>query len=77
MSIIRPHIERAVAHLGSQAKLAAAIGCSQQQISYLLSVDRITAEMAIKIDVATGGVVGRADLRPDLFLPQTQQENLS
>jgi DNA-binding transcriptional regulator YdaS (Cro superfamily) len=43
------------------------MGCSQQQISYLLKAKSISAEMAIKIDEATHGEVSRHDLRPDLF----------
>lgn len=67
MQSLRDHIEAAIDDLGSQAKLADAMGCSQQQISYLLKAKSITAEMAVKIDAATGGRVSRHDLRPDLF----------
>jgi DNA-binding transcriptional regulator YdaS (Cro superfamily) len=64
-------IERAVEIKGSQAKLAADAGCSQQQISYLLNeANAITAEMAIAIDKATEGVIARGALRPDIFQPQ-------
>ena len=63
----RTLIERAIATCGSQAKLADAIGCSQQQISYLLNAKRASAEMAVAIEKATGGKIGRAQLRPDLF----------
>lgn len=52
---------------GSQAKLAEVIGCSQQQISYLLKAKSISAEMAMKIDTATNGAVSKNDLRPDIF----------
>lgn len=64
------HIERAIKHHGSQARLASAMGCSQQQISYLLNAKSITAEMAMKLDQATGGAVSRHDLRPDIFGPK-------
>ena len=60
-------IEKAIKLRGSQAKLADAIGCSQQQISYLLKARNVSAEMAIKIDAATGGMVSRHQLRPDIF----------
>lgn len=69
MKSLKAHIERAITIRGSQAKLAEAMGCSQQQISYLLKADRVTAEMAIAIDGATGGKVSRHDLRPDVFGP--------
>lgn len=70
MTAFHPHIERAVARHGSQAKLAAAIGCSQQQIAYLLKARTISAEMALRVEAATGGAVNRHDLRPDLFGPR-------
>lgn len=60
-------IREAVAQFGSQQKLAEAIGCCQQQISYLLRAKRVSAEMAIAIDQATNGKVSRHDLRPDIF----------
>lgn len=67
MQNIRSHIERAISLKGSQAKLAADMGCSQQQISYLLKAKSITAEMAKNLDEATGGAVSRHVLRPDIF----------
>ena len=61
-------IETAVREHGSQAKLAGVLGCSQQLVSQMLTGRvRITAEMAVKLDVATGGKVSRHDLRPDIF----------
>ena len=70
MTTITDHIRAAIKHHGSQAKLASAMGCSQQQISYLLKAKSITAEMAMAIDEATGGRVPKAVLRPDIFQPQ-------
>lgn len=70
MRSFRYHIRRAIKQHGSQAKLAQAAGCSQQQISYLLTdAERISAEMAAAIERATEGHVTRHDLRPDLFGP--------
>lgn len=66
---IKQHIEIAVAHFGSQEKLASAIGCSQQQISYLLKAKSISADMAKKIHEATGGKVSKHAMRPDIFDP--------
>ncbi|WP_353057817.1 YdaS family helix-turn-helix protein [Devosia sp. YIM 151766] len=43
------------------------MGCSQQQIAYLLKASNITAEMAIAVDTATDGAVSRHQLRPDIF----------
>jgi DNA-binding transcriptional regulator YdaS (Cro superfamily) len=74
MFAFRAHIERAVQIHGSQAKLAEAAGCSQQQISYLLhEADRISAEMAAAIDRATEGKVARQVLRPDIFGPAVSE----
>jgi DNA-binding transcriptional regulator YdaS (Cro superfamily) len=68
MTQFRTFIHRAIEIKGSQQKLAEAMGCSQQQISYLLNgADRVSAEMAIKIERATNRGVSRHDLRPDLY----------
>ncbi|WP_313534521.1 YdaS family helix-turn-helix protein [Haematobacter sp.] len=67
MQTIRPHIERAIRIYGSQARLADVMGCSQQQISYLLNAKSISAEMAKMVDEATGGRVSRHALRPDIY----------
>lgn len=75
MSAFRTHVARAVELKGSQAKLAGAAGCSQQQISYLLNeAESITAEMAIAIERATDGVVPKEWMRPDIFLPRSKTE---
>lgn len=64
----RDLLERAIRALGSQQKLAEAIGLSQQGVSYLLNnAPRVTAEVAVAIERATGGQVRRAELRPDIF----------
>jgi DNA-binding transcriptional regulator YdaS (Cro superfamily) len=69
MSDFRDHVQHAVELAGSQKKLAEALGCSQQAISKLLNeATSISAEMAIRIDRATGGKVAAHTLRPDLFL---------
>lgn len=67
MSDTKTTIQRAVDHMGSQKKLAVAMECSQQQIAWMLKTGRVTAEMAIKIERATGKHVTRYDLRADLF----------
>lgn len=67
MADIKSHIERAITLHGSQARLAERMGCSQQQISYLLKASSITAEMALALDDATGGEVSKHQLRPDIF----------
>lgn len=68
----RPLIERAVSLIGSQQKLAEAIGLSQQGVSYLLKqAPRVTAEVAVAIERATKGEIRREQLRPDIFTPTT------
>jgi DNA-binding transcriptional regulator YdaS (Cro superfamily) len=64
----RPIIERAIDIVGSQQKLAEAIGLSQQGVSYLLKqAPRVTAEVAVAIERATNGEIRREMLRPDIF----------
>lgn len=72
MQTFKAHVERAIEKFGSQAKLAAALDCSQQQISYLLNAKSISAEMAKKLDEVTGGEVSRHDLRPDIYGPKEE-----
>lgn len=61
-------MEKAVKAVGSQQKLADAIGKSQQGISYLMNVaDCVSAEDAIAIEKATDGKISRTQLRPDIF----------
>lgn len=64
----KPHLQRAIDLKGSQAKLAAALGCSQAKISWLvITAGLISAEDALAIDRATDGVVSASDLRPDIW----------
>jgi DNA-binding transcriptional regulator YdaS (Cro superfamily) len=68
MSNIKSHIEEAVALLGSQRKVAEAVGCSQQYISLLIKDGgKITAEMSLALDRATDGRVSKHRTRPDIF----------
>lgn len=70
----RDHLERAIRYCGSQARLAAAIGCTQQHISYLLNdASQVSAEIAVKIERATSGAVTRESIRPDLFASDAEQ----
>ena len=63
----KSHLKRAVDQLGSQPKLAKAMGCSQSKISWLLTTaDEISADDAMAIQRATRGAVTAAELRPDL-----------
>lgn len=59
-------LQLAIDHFGSQAKLARAIGRSQQVINNWIRRKSIPAERCIDIDRATNGAVRCEDLRPDV-----------
>lgn len=65
-------LHKAVVAAGSQAALAAQIGCSQQHVSRMLQSGRVTAEYVLRIEAATG--VPRWELRPDLYPPHEYAE---
>jgi len=68
MATWKEHLKRAIGALGSQPKLAAAMGCSQSKISWLLvTADQISAEDSLSIHRATHGIVTASQLRPDLW----------
>lgn len=61
-------LQRAVSQLGSQNRLAEAMGCSQAKISWLLLTAKdISAEDSLAIHRATHGAVTASQLRPDLW----------
>ena len=65
---LNPLIKRAILACGRQSDLAAAMGCAQQTISKLLHNEMpVSAEWAAAIERATGGIVLKHDLRPDVF----------
>lgn len=67
-AVTRAAIQRAIAIVGSQHRLAVAIGVKQQHISnWLLRDKRLPAEHVLPIEHATGGQVSRHELRPDIY----------
>ena len=71
----RDGVRRAIEHCGSQAELERQSGIAQQTLSWLLhKAPKISAEHAIALERATGGVVRRYELRPDLFDAPIQTE---
>lgn len=58
-------IERAIEKAGGQTALAKLVGRSQGAVSQWVRERKVPAEMAVKIERATG--VPRYELRPDLF----------
>ena len=65
MDELRSLIAQAVGIAGSQGKLARAAGCSQASIWKLLQGERtrLTVELALRIEMATGGLVQAVSLR--------------
>lgn len=71
-SYTRKPIDEAIAILGSQTKLAAAVGVSQPAITKARAVGRVSAALAVKIEAATKGRVPCWRMRPDLWAPPEQ-----
>jgi DNA-binding transcriptional regulator YdaS (Cro superfamily) len=69
--MIRAYIETAIALLGSQAKLADACGVTQASIWQAKKAGRVSAELALLIERATGGEITARQLRPDLPWPDS------
>ncbi|WP_083956206.1 YdaS family helix-turn-helix protein [Gluconobacter cerinus] len=62
------HLKRAVELCGGQTALAKAIGKKQAHIWWWLNkCKKLPSAQAIAIENATGGLVTRAHLRPDIF----------
>lgn len=65
-----PEIEQAIEIAGSQPRLAELTGISQQHISKMLRGQRhVSADVALAIERATEGKIGRSRLRPDYWPP--------
>lgn len=66
--VIRNLLDTAIVQAGgTQRKLADAIGMSQHAIYHAIKVGRVSADLAVKLDTYTKGLVSRETLRPDLF----------
>ncbi|WP_370005866.1 transcriptional regulator [Sinorhizobium fredii] len=63
-------IEAAITIAGSEAKLGALAGYSQNAIWYAKRNGRVSAELACAIDRATNGAISKGQLRPDLYPPE-------
>lgn len=64
---VKELLKAAIKQAGSEAKLAAAAGCSQNAIWAAKRAGRVSAEMATRVEIATAGAVPRWKLRPDLW----------
>jgi DNA-binding transcriptional regulator YdaS (Cro superfamily) len=60
-------LRRAVELFGSENRLAAALGISQQNLNRAVRRGRVSPQLAIAIQKATGGNVTASELRPDLW----------
>ena len=60
-------IGRAVAQLGSEAKLAAAAGVAQATVNEAKHTGTVGPKLAMGVDRATKGQISRGALRPDLW----------
>jgi DNA-binding transcriptional regulator YdaS (Cro superfamily) len=64
-------LSRAIDIAGGQKPLADLLGTTQSQVWYWLNRSKrgVPGEFASKVEIVTGGVVTRHDLRPDIFGP--------
>lgn len=65
-------MERAVQAVGGQSELSRRItnlgrNCSQSTVSHWANGRDVPAEYVIAIEQATGGVVKRGEIRPDIY----------
>lgn len=67
MSDVTELLQAAISKLGSEAKLGAAAGYSQNAIWSAKRTGRVSAELAAAIHKATEGAVPRWQLRPDIW----------
>jgi DNA-binding transcriptional regulator YdaS (Cro superfamily) len=70
MSDVKELLQSAISQFGSEAKLGAAAGYSQNAIWSAKRAGRVSADLAIAIERATNGGVPRWKLRPDLWQPE-------
>lgn len=67
LNLLTP-IERAIKIVGTQEDLAEEVGVSQPTVSsWVTSRRKIAPKHCRKIELLTGGVVTRCQLRPDIF----------
>jgi DNA-binding transcriptional regulator YdaS (Cro superfamily) len=62
---LSPSLTAALVHCGSRARLALSCGVPRSLVGYWISVGRIPRSSALCVELATGGVVGMADVLAD------------
>ena len=60
-------IQKAIDAVGGQTALARRCNKKQGHVWHWLHSERVSAEAAVLIDIATGGAVPRSELRTDIF----------
>jgi len=68
----QPALQKAIATLGGQVKLADAIQTSQQNVSNWLRTGKVAPDKVILIEKVTG--VSRYELRPDIYPPEESKK---
>ncbi|WP_277054624.1 transcriptional regulator [Pseudoalteromonas marina] len=68
----QPALQKAIATLGGQVKLADAIQTSQQNVSNWLRTGKVAPDKVILIEKVTG--VSRHELRPDIYPPEESKK---
>lgn len=68
----QPALQKAIATLGGQVKLADAIQTSQQNVSNWLRTGKVAPDKVILIEKVTG--VSRYELRPDIYPPEESKQ---
>ncbi|KTF10373.1 transcriptional regulator [Pseudoalteromonas sp. H103] len=68
----QPALQKAIATLGGQVKLADAIQTSQQNVSNWLRTGKVAPDKVIIIEKVTG--VSRHELRPDIYPPEESKQ---
>ena len=66
-AVRRRALEKAISIVGSQNKLAAAVGVRQSTLNYWVTQGRVPPEKCALIEEATGGEVTRVQLRPEIY----------
>jgi DNA-binding transcriptional regulator YdaS (Cro superfamily) len=67
MATVGDLLDKAIKIMGTQTKLACALGVSHNAVYWARRRGSVTAEMALGIDRVTARKVSKEELRPDLF----------
>jgi DNA-binding transcriptional regulator YdaS (Cro superfamily) len=60
-------IKKAIEIIGSQTALAEKLGCTPQAVQQWEASGTVPVKRVIGIEQATGGVITRHELRPDIY----------